>query len=371
MGVSLLALVPGAALVLIVAWDIMLTLLHPTARGPLSYAANRATWSAARAVSIRLLGGRGLSYAGPLAVVMNVYAWVLTLWLGYALIYLPFVDSLAYDPAASFEGKGFPEALYLSGAALTTAGFGDVAANDDILRLVTTVEAASGFGVLSAAIAFVLSLYPLISHLRSTSIQLADAGGLDLHGAARIVREGGPSELSGIIRGLTQNHEHLRRFPVLYYFESGNREESLSAIVRSSSLLLAAMHADAKAEGGHPSMYADALGHIIVRLLDDLERDFVHGRRRPVGDPRDRQGDADARLTALFGTLDPNGGHDRGTEPERVELAAVLVRAERVLEAVAKEHGHQARPLLPELSSDAGEGDVTATGSRSARPPAP
>ena len=371
MGVSLLALVPGAALVLVVAWDIMLTLLHPTARGPLSYAANRATWSAARAVSIRLLGGRGLSYAGPLAVVMNVYAWVLTLWLGYALIYLPFVDSLAYDPSASFEGKGFPEALYLSGAALTTVGFGDVAANDDILRLVTTVEAASGFGVLSAAIAFVLSLYPLISHLRSTSIQLADAGGLGLHGAARIVREGGPGELSAIIRGLTQNHEHFRRFPVLYYFESGNREESLSAIVRSSSLLLAAMHADAKAEGGHPSMYAEALGHVIIRLLNDLERDFVHGRRRLVAEPRGRQEDADARLTALFDTLDPNGGHDREPESERVELAALLVRAERVLEAVAKEHGHQAHPLLPELRVDARESDVTAMGFRSARPPAP
>ena len=350
---TVLSLVVGAGLVLMVAWDIMLTLLHPTARGPVSYAANRATWSAVRWVSIRLLGGRGLSYAGPLAVVMNVYAWVLTLWLGYALIYLPFVDSLSYDPSASFPGKGLPEALYLSGAALTTVGFGDVAANDDMLRLVTTIEAASGFGVLSAAIAFVLSIYPLTSQLRTTGIELADAGALELHGAARIVREAGPAELAATIRGLTENHEHLRRFPVLYYFESGNREESLSAIVRSSSLLLAALHSDAKAGVGHASMYADALGHVIVRLLDDLEADFVHGRRRPVRQAGGSQEDADARLTALFAPLDAHDGEQREPDPEHVELAALLVRAERVLEAVAHEHGHQARPLLPELTTRA------------------
>jgi hypothetical protein len=97
-------------------------------------------------------------------------------------------------------------------------------------------------------------------------------------------------------------------------------------------------------------MYAEALGHVVVRLLNDLESDFVHGRRRSFGPPAGRQEDADARLTALFATLRPDGGHQPEPAPGRSELAALLVRAERVLEAVAEEHGHQARPLLPELT---------------------
>ncbi len=351
---TLLSLLVGGALVLLVAWDIMLTLLHPTARGALSYAANRATWRVARWISLTVLRGRGLSYAGPFAVAMNIYAWVITLWVGYALIYLPFVDSLSYDPSSTFDGRGLHEALYLSGVSLTTVGFGDVAGNTDILRVLTTVEAASGFGVLSAAIAFVLALYPLITHLRGTSIQLTDTGALDFRGAARVVREVGPTELAATVRALTENHEHLRRFPVLYYFESGNREESLSTVVRGSSLLLAALHCESKAQIGHASVYADALWNVVVRLLDDLERDFVGGRGKPPEQPGIRQEDAEARMAALFATAGPDG--DRRGEPDGdgSELAALLVRAERVLRAVAEEHGHDARPLLPDGSARPG-----------------
>ena len=345
---TLLSLAVGGALVLLVAWDIMLTLLHPTARGPISYVANRATWRVARSISIRLLGRRGLSYAGPFAVAMNVYAWVVTLWVGYALIYLPFVDSLTYDSSSTFGGKGLHEALYLSGAALTTVGFGDVAANTDVLRIVTAVEAASGFGVLSAAIAFVLSIYPLITQLRGTGTQLADAGALDLDGAARIVREGGPTELAATVRDLTENHEHLRRFPVLYYFESGNREESLSSVVRGGSLLLAALHCESKAGVGYASMYEDLLRKVVVRLLDDLERDFVGGRRKWPEQPGVGPDEADARTEVLSAIVHGGGDGQDHRDQDGAELAALLARSERVLEAVAEEHGHRARPLLPE-----------------------
>lgn len=119
-------LVFGIALVALVAWDIMLTLFHPAARGPLSHAANRVTWRVARGVSLRLLRGRGLNYAGPFAVVINLLAWVLGLWLGYALIYLPYIGSFSYDPSTPFVAKGILEALYFSGTAITTVGFGDV-----------------------------------------------------------------------------------------------------------------------------------------------------------------------------------------------------------------------------------------------------
>ncbi|MDQ4070152.1 MAG: potassium channel family protein [Actinomycetota bacterium] len=350
---TIVCVVVGGALTLVVAWDILLTLLHPTARGPLSYVANRATWIVARWVSIRLLRGRGLSFAGPLAVSMNVYAWVITLWVGYALVYLPFVDSLSYDPSSPFEGTGLAEALYLSGAAVTTVGFGDVAAHTDALRLATTIEAASGFGVLSAAIAFVLSIYPLITQIRGTGTQLADVGALELDGAVRVVREVGPAELAATVRALTQNHEHLRRFPVLYYFESGNREESLSAVVRGSALLLVALRCESKAVR-HAGLYADVLRQVLVRLLDDLERDFVGGRRRNIEPQGVVEEDEEARMTALLGRLGASEDGQGEGDPARAELGALLARAERVMEAVAEEHGHQARPLLPDRT---GQGD--------------
>lgn len=333
----------GLALAVLVAWDIMLTLLHPTARGPLSYAANRATWRATRAIARRLLGGRGLSYGGPFAVVVNVLTWVLGLWLGFALVYLPFVDSFSYDPATPFAAKGILEALYVSGVAITTVGFGDVVATGGALRLVTVVEAASGFGVLSAAIAFVLSVYPLISQLRSTGLQLADAGALEPEGAAEVVRRAGPTELSATVLNLTADHEYLRRFPVLYFFESGNREESLSAVIRGSFLLLMAAHCAPTEEAGFAALYAEKLEHVVARLLDDLERDFVGGRRGRRAHPEPAEEETSDRLSELcarYGGAETDGQRP----PER--LGPLLERVDLMLDALAKEHGHDARGVL-------------------------
>lgn len=341
-----LAVIAGTALVASVAWDILLTLLHPAARGPISYGANRATWSTARVVSGRLLGGRGLNYAGPLAVAINVLAWLLGLWLGFALIYLPFVDSFSYDPSTPFAAKGVLEALYLSGAAITTAGFGDVVATGGVLRLVTIVEAASGFGVLTSGITFVLSVYPLISQLRSTGLQLADAGALEPEGAVRMARLAGPSELVAIVRDLTEDHEHLRRFPVLYFFESGNREESLSAVVRGSSLLVASLHCLGSSVDYAP-VYRGMLEKILSRLLDDLERDFLGGWRGPSRSDDDAEaGNPADRLAELCATMCPDQEEGGSTE-ERERLASLLARADMVLLGLAREHGHDARGVLP------------------------
>jgi hypothetical protein len=99
----------GGVLVLLVAWDIVLTVLHPSARGPLSYLANRVSWAVVRDLLTRLRWRQRLTAAGPLAMLLNVLAWVGGLWLGFALIYLPFVDRLAYD-APGIGAKGPLEA---------------------------------------------------------------------------------------------------------------------------------------------------------------------------------------------------------------------------------------------------------------------
>jgi hypothetical protein len=101
----------GGGLAILVAWDVLITLLHPTAGGPLSYAANRLTWAGIRMLSLRAFRGRGLSFAGPLAVAGNVLAWVVVLWIAFALVYLPFIDTFSFDPSTPFAGHGFVEAL--------------------------------------------------------------------------------------------------------------------------------------------------------------------------------------------------------------------------------------------------------------------
>ncbi|HEX2162550.1 MAG TPA: amidohydrolase family protein [Thermoanaerobaculia bacterium] len=80
------------------------------------------------------------------------------------------------------------EALYLSGTALTTVGFGDIVPATGALRLVTVAEAATGFAVITGAISYLLSVYPQVSVVRSACARLADA-------RAGEVEEAGPGRL--------------------------------------------------------------------------------------------------------------------------------------------------------------------------------
>ena len=315
-------------------WDIALTVLHPAARGPLSYRANRWTWGVVRRVSFRFGGRRLLSYAGPLAMGVNVVGWVTGLWLGFALIYLT---------AESLYG-----ALYVSGEALTTVGFGDQVAGTRVLRMIASVEAGAGLGAFTAAIAYVLSVYPLVTEVRADALHLADLEMDEPAGAARVVALAGEVELSAQLRALTKGHEHVRRFPILYYFESGDEDETLTTLLRSgcaTCLILGWGFDHARLPAA--AIYAPAFEQSLDRLLTDLENDWIGGRARRFEPPgelpphaaRDALGAIRAAVRATSPELVAEG--DEGLD----HLDRFLARAEAVLAAFAREHGQRAASL--------------------------
>jgi hypothetical protein len=257
--VDALLVAAGALIVAVVGWDIALTLLHPAARGPLSYRANRSAWRLVRTLS---RSRRSLSYAGPLAIAANMLLWVVALWLGFALVYA--------------SGMEFDEALYKSGEALTTVGFGDVEFDPEWLRYVAVVEAAGGLGAFTAAIAYVLSVYPLVTAIRSSALF-----------ALLSTDAGDTSQAPVLTQRLIECHEHVERFPVLYYFESGDEAESMTTLFRAAVRMSAALR-----EAGQESR-AVTLERVLSRLFDDLERDYIGGRGgetdvAPAGDFRAR-----------------------------------------------------------------------------------
>ena len=84
---SVLSVVLGVAVVVLVAADLGLTVLHPSLRGPLSNHVEHLAWAAVRGLTH--LGGRDrlLSFGGPAAMAADRLTWVLGLWLGFAPIY--------------------------------------------------------------------------------------------------------------------------------------------------------------------------------------------------------------------------------------------------------------------------------------------
>ena len=241
---DVLLIAAGAAVVITIGWDIALTLLHPSARGPISYVCNRSAWNAVRALS---RGSRSLSFAGPTAIWANMVAWVLGLWLGHALIYLSAMD--------------LGDALYTSGEALTTVGFGQIEFDPEWLRYVAVAEAAGGLGTFTAVIAYVLSVYPLVSHVRASSLF-----------AGLTVQAGDLAQTPVITRRLIEVHEDVKRFQVLYYFESGDEGESIATLLKSATVACLKLR-----EAGNDAL-AEPLERALSRLFDDLEHDFIGGR---------------------------------------------------------------------------------------------
>lgn len=328
---SSVSVAAGAALVLLVAWDIGLTVLHPAARGPLSYAVNRAVWSAVRSLSLVVGGRRLLSFAGPLAMGSSVAAWVTGLWVGFALIYAPFG----------------PEPLYLSAESVTTVGFGDHVPSTAVLRLVAAFEAGAGLGAFTAAIAFVLSVYPLVTAIRAGALHMADLGATDAEHAARLVAITGDDELSRLHADLIECHEHVRRFPILYYFESGDEHESFTKLLRGGCVLVLVLRWGVDGERFPAAgIYAPALERTMDRLLSDLESDFVGGRRGGSG-TAEPQVDPEAELATLRAAVRRGApGLESSGADDLDAFAAFVARAQRVMRGFAREHLQDDAPLI-------------------------
>ncbi|MBV9193468.1 MAG: two pore domain potassium channel family protein [Solirubrobacterales bacterium] len=101
-----------------------------------------------------------------------VVAWLGGLWLGFGLIYLPFVDH--FSSTVHFVHRGAFTALYASASVLTTLGLGDVLPTQNGMRVAVVCEAAAGVATLSAAISYVLSVYPLATQTRAHALYLSD-----------------------------------------------------------------------------------------------------------------------------------------------------------------------------------------------------
>ncbi len=343
--VTAAAVIAGTLLALLVMVDIVLTVLHPGARGPLSHRVDSAAWSGVRTLARLSDRPRLLAHAGPAAVLATVLTWIFGLLVAFALIYVPYIDGFARDEGIDFEGPAFVRSLYVSSVALTTVGFGDVVATTNPLRLATTAEAGAGLAAITAAITYVLSLYPLVAAHRSTALRVND---LRLHhrdGAAAAAVAGDHSEIEALEADLTELHQDLRRFPVLYYFDAHDDAENPLRLLHGALVLLLTLRWGLETETTSPRrLQGLALTTTLVRLMDDFEEEYLG----EAGDP-DEAADAGRRalvaVRAAVAGLCPSSARAEHEDPpaELVELAA---RAHTFMAQFADAHLRD-RPAFP------------------------
>lgn len=264
---TVIANVAGAVLILAALRDVFDVLFNETTRGLLAHGVTRGVWRVFRRI------GRSrpqlFSLAGPFALIAVVATWAFLLVLGWTLIYLPYMpDSFVLGTGVD-RGAPFLDSLYLSITALSTLGLGDIAPEAPVLRLLTPLESIVGFGLLTASISWLLSIYPVLSRRRSLAYEINLLAGsqkelgidvLDLDAASA---EGIYSELTSRIVAVERD---MATFPVAYYFPAG--DERFSLPVQMVTLL-------DLAERGREDRVSDRV-RLRATMLHDALDDFAH-----------------------------------------------------------------------------------------------
>ena len=261
-------------LVLVVLRDVVHTLWHPSGRRGVSRRLMQVLWRAGRGSRRRSRTG---FLGGPMAMVGVVLAWVVVLVLGWTLVYWPHLpDGFVYGSGLAPGRSGFLDAVYLSLVTLATLGFGDIVPESPWLRLTVPGEALVGFVLLTAAVTWVLQVYPALSRRRALALRLAL-----LRRAAPPAAAVGAGLLREIAADLLQVRVDVTQHAETHYFRDVDPETALPLQLPVALELaeVARCSPDAQVRTA-----ATLLDLAVADLADVLDRQFLHRG----GDVRER-----------------------------------------------------------------------------------
>ncbi len=186
-----------------------------------------------------------LSIFGPLSMFGLFTLWVTSLVLAFAL----FQWSLAEPLGGELSAPSLGACAYLSGETFFTLGYGDLAPNGTIGRLLSVVEAGMGFGFMAVIIGYLPVLYQAFSR-RERTIGLLDAraGSPPTAGEflSRLAKAGALSQTDNLLweweSWSADLLESQLSFPVLAFYRSQHDNQSwvagLAAILDTCAVML-------------------------------------------------------------------------------------------------------------------------------------
>ena len=290
-----LFILAGVLLILAGVLDVFFTVLHYDGFGFLSSRLYRGVFWAVRLITRplpRTYRALGLSMAAPLMVPVTITVWISLIAFGYALIYYSGMDEKFFSlPGRTLEPT-FLEALYFSGTAISTVGFGDITPTNAIFQALAISEALIGFGILTLAITYVLGVYNVLQQLGVVSAglyhQAQDTGDpwsiLAPHFPGGEHR-GLETHLMYLHQGLVEIYEGIRQYPIVYYYHSRRAYRSLPFLFRMVGGMAGALRWGLPKD--HPASQTPWLPTLLVGLdtiTDFLERRFLS---EPLGEPPD------------------------------------------------------------------------------------
>lgn len=307
---SVLALLAGSAVLALIAYDLGSTTMSVSSvQGPLSRRVSALTWRVLRTVS-RSDARRALRLAGPLILLLVLTSWLLGLAAGWTLIFS--VDGALESSGGRTTGEEtsvrLMDAFFFVYGALLGRGSSELSTAEAGWSSVESVMLASGVGVLTLSLAWILPVVQAVVHKRSVAAQL-NALGSSPEGLLRQSWNGtdyGEVHLFFVnlvtdIAVMTQRH---LAYPVIHYFHSADLRTAIGPRLVSLDEALTIITADDLEDRKLYRSSVAALRTSITDFLDSLEQTFVQPATEPPPVPRIDSLSADGLLAIDQADLD-------------------------------------------------------------------
>jgi hypothetical protein len=226
----------GATVIVAVLRDAFEALFHPDGRMVLSRAMMRAYWWLFHRLAAR--HPRAFALAGPTMLLTILTSWAVLLVVGWALILWPhFPDGFRFatELGPRQDQGGLVDAVYMSLVTLGTIGYGDISPAGDVLRLVVPLEALVGFALMTAAVSWLLTVYPALSRRRSLAYEITLLREVTRRSGRRAFVRGqaGSAEriFAELLSRLVAVERDLVAIPVSYYFTESDDRFSLPRVM--------------------------------------------------------------------------------------------------------------------------------------------
>lgn len=216
--------------------DVFHTLFHPVGRGSIAPQVMRFVWWILRVFHP---DRRIASLTGPLGIALVVLMWGAMAVVGWAMLYYALMpEGFAFgselNPA---EREPISDSLYISLVTIGTLGFGDIVPTSPWLRLIVPLESLFGFMLLTAAVSWVLQIYPALHRRRVVALGLST-----LREARRAQPALGidcvPTDLlTGLAAAIVEVRNDFNQYGATYYFRDLEADAALAVSIQYASEL--------------------------------------------------------------------------------------------------------------------------------------
>jgi len=285
---EILLTIAGVAILFLVFYDVHATVLRATKQpGPFSTLLNRGSWWLATSLTRRLnrrFRHRILSKVGPLLMPAVISVFIVMLLTGFALIYLPRLETGFKINDAPPSNQIF-QAFYISGITFLTVGYGDIVPISPLTRTLAVFEAATGLAIISLSVTYLLSVYTALERKRVIALRFyhqarqgADVAGFITSHFARGRFHSLTEALREATRDLQELLESHLEHPVIHYFHPfevyKGFPRALFVVLETVAILNAHLdEAEYVEAGDHPDVLiaGDNARYVLAELVTSLK----------------------------------------------------------------------------------------------------